>query len=277
MHQRDIPFAVRLANLEAWGIPTRDFKRILSLDPQGSFVATEGHRRVGLATTTHYGNQIAWIGNVVVKKQYRQRHIGQQLVEHAVSYLQKGRVRHIALYSFKENFRFYRKLGFEQGPRFVRLRREHVSGPGLVVSRLLAEPLTLSSVLALDKRAFGANRRRLITVLLDSGFAWYLGYRIGSSASYMLVKTYDDMIEIGPWVSFGLKSSQLDSLLQLAIGKSGRKPIEIACPLTADSTIGIMNKRNFRAINEGRMMLYGERATIGDPKAIVAFGFLDKG
>ena len=129
----------------------------------------------------------------------------------------------------------------------------------------------------MDRKAFGADRRRLITALLNEGHAWYLGYETESSASYVLVKDYDDMNEIGPWVSFGLSSRELDSLLQLVISKSGGKPIEITCPLTSSKILKILKRRRFHAINEGRVMFYKRKTRIGRPSAIVAHGFLDKG
>jgi len=275
MRPADIPFAIRLTSLEGWGIPARDFRRMLGLDARGSCVAIEGSERVGLATTTHYGRRVGWIGNVVVKRGYRQRHIGQQLVDHAVNHLSKVRVKHIALYSFKENLQFYRKLGFVPGNRFLRLRREsQPSNP--ITSESSPKPLPLSSPLAMDRKAFGADRARLITALLCGGYAWCLGYRAGHSASYVVVKNYKDMNEIGPWISFGLSSGELSSQLQLIIGKSGRKPIEITCPLTS-SLPKILKSDRFHAINEGRVMFYERVARIGQPRAIVAYGFLDKG
>ena len=276
MRTTDIPFAVRLTNQEGWSIPARDFRRLLSLDGRGSFVASEGRRRVGLATTTRYDRRIAWIGNVVVNREYRGRHIGQRLVEHAINYLSNARIRHIALYCFKENVPFYTKLGFVRGQRFVRLRRasEPLANPEVASS---AKGLSISSLLALDRRGFGADRGHLITLLLGEGFAWYLGYRVGSSASYVLVKSYDDMNEIGPWISFGLDSRELDSMLHTVISKSGRKPIEVTSPLTNDNGLNIMKKRGFLTINEGRIMFFERSARIGQPRAIIAHGFLDKG
>jgi len=277
MRPTDISFAVRLTNLEGWGIPATDFARILRLDGRGSFVATEGRRRVGLATATHYGRRIGWIGNVVVNRRYRGRHIGQRLVMRAVNYLSEARVKHVVLYCFEENVRFYRKLGFIEGPRFVRLRRESEPRLPSLEFEESFRPLAPSSLFAMDRKAFGADRSRLLAALLSEGFAWYLGYRAGSSASYVLVKNYDDMNEIGPWVSLGLNSRQLDLLLRRVIRRSGRKPIEVTCPLTGSSAVRIMRKRGFHSINRGRVMFFKRIVRVGRPRAIVAYGFLDKG
>ena len=276
MRVEDIPFAIRLTKPEGWGIPAADFHRILNLDPHGSFLATEGHRRIGLTTSTHYGKKIAWIGNVVVDRKYRGRHVGQKLVEHAVNYLSRGRLQHIALYSFEENYRFYRNLGFVQGAGFVRMRREP-ERPSRIFTIETSKPLMLSSLLAMDKKAFGADRRRLISALLSGSSAWYFGYTTPSTESYVVVKRYRDMNEVGPWVSFGLGSRELDLLLQFIISRSGRKPIEIGCPTSNTRVLRVMKKHHFRVINEGRVLFYKRKARLGQPGTIIAQGFLDKG
>jgi len=232
---------------------------------------------VGLTTTAHYGRRVAWIGNVVVKRQYRQRHIGLRLVEHAVNYLTEMRVKHIALYCFKENVAFYRRLGFVAGPGFVRLRREYDRRPSQVEVEASSKTVALSSILALDAKGFGADRHRLFTSLLREGFAWYLTYHSGSGASYLLVKKYHDMNEIGPWIAFGLNSRELDLLLRVVIRKSGRKPIEVTCPNTNDAVLRMMKRQGFHSVNEGRVMYFRQITVLGRPKAIVAHGFLDKG
>jgi len=277
MRKSDIPFAVRVSNEEFWGIPSRDFRRILKLDSHGSFIAWEGNRRVGIATTTSYGRQIAWIGNVVVKKQYRHRHIGQRLVKRAIDHLSELHVRHIALYSFIENFQFYRRLGFVHGPRFLRLRREARHRSSAVAREATLEPRGISRLLRADRKAFGADRGQLLKLMLESGYAWYYDHSAGPAYSYILVKRYEDLYELGPWVSFRLDATQLDSFFQSVLQRASDKPIEVTCPLTHDDASRILRKRKFRLINKGRVMFYRKVARIGEPNAVLAFGFLDKG
>jgi GNAT superfamily N-acetyltransferase len=277
MHSADVSFAVRLSDQENWGIPARDFDRILRLDPRGSFVAMENARRAGLATTTSYGEQIAWIGNVVVEKSRRGKHIGQALVKHAIGYLKKTGVKRIALYSFDENIEFYRKLEFIQGPRFSRLRRERQPLRNEVSESGTRKPMTMPALLATDRKAFGADRARLLVDVLNSGAASYLGYSIRSKRSYLLAKDYEDMLELGPWISFGLRPAELESMLRLALNKAKDKPIEITCPLTNSKALTMLLKSHFQTINGGHVMCYRRFSKIGQPNAIVAFGFLDKG
>jgi ribosomal protein S18 acetylase RimI-like enzyme len=277
MRRSDIPFAVRLTGQERWGIPATDVARILHLNPWGNFIAIEKTQRVGLITTMRYGRQLAWIGNVVVKREFRGRHIGRRLVDRALDYLSEKKVKHIALYCFKENVQFYEKLGFVRGSRFGRWRRERKHRCEHVPERPVAKTLTLSSLLALDRKAFGADRRELVKLILSAGSGWYSSFSSGSSASYILVKSYKDMYELGPWISFGLGQLELESLLQVVLSEAVGRPIEVSCPISDSRASLIMKKYHFQPINDGRVMFHEKVATIGRPESIIAHGFLDKG
>ena len=249
----------------------------MRLDSRGSFIAMENARRVGLTTTTSYGKQIAWIGNVVVEKSRRGKHIGQALVKHAIRYLQKTGVKRIALYSFEDNVAYYRKLGFIQGPRFSRFRRERQPLRRTASQSGVSKAISVRALLAMDRIAFGANRARLLVDMLKSSAASYLGYSIKSKSSYLLAKGYEDMCELGPWISFNLLPADLESMLHLALKKAKSKPVEIACPLTNRKILAMLSKSHFRTIKQGHVMYYGRFSRIGQPNAVVAFGFLDKG
>jgi ribosomal protein S18 acetylase RimI-like enzyme len=119
MHPSDIPFAIRLTDQEKWGITRSALQRLLRLTPRGCFITHDGTSRLGLLTTTTYGRELAWIGNVIVDREHRGKHIGNRMVEHAVSFLRKLGVRHIALYCFSENVRFYENLGFARDKPFL--------------------------------------------------------------------------------------------------------------------------------------------------------------
>ncbi|MGD0690145.1 MAG: GNAT family N-acetyltransferase [Candidatus Bathyarchaeia archaeon] len=266
----DIPYALRLTDQEKWGVTRADLLRILKLDPRGSFIAAKGSRRVGLITTTRYGRKLAWIGNVIVDRNYRGAHIGQSLVQIALEHLQKSNVKHIALYCFDENVRFYRRLGFIRDAPFVRLRGKSTRAASL--AHMAQQTLPLGGVLSLDRRAFGANRSQLIRMTLRSKSGWYLS----SSNSYMLVKESKEMCEIGPWVSSKQPMDQASELLDLAVRVIGEKPIEVSC-LRNHPAYGLFRKHGFRVMSHGYRMYLSRIARIGDHAANFALGFLDKG
>jgi ribosomal protein S18 acetylase RimI-like enzyme len=277
MRSDDIPYALRLTDQEKWGVTRRDLTRILKLDPKGSLVATSGSRRVALITTTRYGRKLAWIGNVIVDRNYRGAHIGQTLVQNAVKYLRKSNVEHVALYCFDENVEFYRRLGFLRDVPFARLRRRPIPFRSASAATVAPQALPLWVVMSVDKKAFGADRSRLIRMVLRTKAAWYLGFSNGPSAnSYLLVKKYKEMYELGPWVCVSPPEAQPSKMLRLVLAKTAGKPIEVSC-LRNHQAFGLFKKYGFRVMSHGYRMYYDRVPRIGRPEANFALGFLDKG
>lgn len=277
MRFEDIPFAIRLTNQEEWGVTHSDLTRILKLNPAGSFIAYEGPRSVGLITSTLYGRKLAWIGNVIVDRKHRGKRIGQSLVQKAVEYLKRSRAEHIALYCFNENVKFYRRLGFISDAPFIRLRRKPKSFRCTPLASAAYQRLPLRSVLASDKEAFGADRSKLIRMVLRTKTAWYLGCSNGPNAcSYLLVKKFNDMFELGPWVCIDPPNDQPREMLSLALARTTGKPVEVSC-FQHHPAFALLGKNGFRTMSHGYRMFFGKIPRIDRREVNYALGFLDKG
>jgi predicted N-acetyltransferase YhbS len=277
MRSQDIPFAIRLSDQEGWGVTREDLTRILQLDPTRSLIAAEGAKRLGLSTTTTYGRKLAWIGNVIVDRRYRGKSIGSSLVQSAVERLQSLGTQHIGLYCFGENVRFYRRLGFVRDVPFVRLQRNPRPFHFTPLAPNPPRTLPLRAVVEADEKAFGADRSRLIRTVLRTKAGWYLGFsNAPSGASYLLVKEYKEMREIGPWICIRPARAQPSEMLHLAIAKTAAKPIEVSC-FRNHQAVGLLRKTGFRVVRHGYRMYFDKIPRIGRPEASYALGFLDKG
>jgi ribosomal protein S18 acetylase RimI-like enzyme len=276
LNKLDLAFAVRLSNQEGWSTPRGDLERILRLDPYGSFIALESDKKLGIATTVSYGKTLGWIGNVIVDKQHRGRNIGRALVLHALHYLQTRGVRCIGLYCFNQNISFYENLGFVVHNKFLRLKRK---GP-VVKGRLHEKPFNrqlLSRIFAIDKKVFGADRSRLIRIALADGWASCLGtVNNQAHASYLFLKDYGSMFDLGPWVSLNSRREET-GILHQAIATTRGKPIEVSCLSKNARALSLFRRNGFRVIGEGVRMYYGRRARIGNDGPQFALGFKDKG
>lgn len=278
MHREDICFALKLSDQEKWGINRGDFQRLLTLAPRGCFLAYSDRRKIGLATTTSYGREAAWIGNVVVEKAYRGKHIGAGLVRHAVGYLQKSGVKRIILYCFDEHVEFYKNLGFEKDARFARLRRKAKTPSYRNTENGSLHTPPTDRILSADLRAFGADRSKLIRLMLRKRIGWYVGVGHGpASTSYLFVKQYEDMCELGPWVCVKPQRGDAKQLFEIVLSKITRQPIEIACLFSHAKELALLQKHEFRITNSGYRMCFGKRRRLGDDRAQYALGFLDKG
>jgi len=275
MRIADIPFAVKLSGQEDWGTPRSDFSRILRINPHGSFVASDAACRVGIITTVTFGRDLAWIGNVIVDRKHRGQHIGQIMVRHAVDYLNGLHVKHIVVYCFRDNVEFYKKLGFVEDVRFVRLRRprkklepfEKVSG----------KRLTMDRILSLDRKAFGADRSMFLRSWIIERAGKYFGFAEGKRSAFLLVKKYQTTCDFGPGVSFGASDDDLRRLLAESISYAWSKPIEVSCLARNRNMLRLLREFSFEVTNVGYRMFWSHSARLGVDRANILLGFLDKG
>lgn len=278
MRGSDIPFAIRLCDQDKWGVTRDDLERILRLDRKGSFVAYDGARTLGLATSTSYGSKLAWIGNVIVDRNYRGKEIGRRLVEHTVSYLKRRRVRHMALYCFEENVKFYKRLGFVQEASFVRLKRKGKTANFRPSAVNFEDTPRLNQLLAIDRLAFGADRSELIRLVIAKKIGFWIARSTGSKIrSCMMVRKYEDMCEFGPWISVNANRDELTETLRRALNDAEGRLVEISSLRKNRQVLTLLRIHGFSVLREGYRMFYGEKPHIGDDRAQCALGFLDKG
>src|ERR1044072_2141876 len=109
--ESDIPAAMELKEAACWNQTEADWRRLLSLEPNGCFGAVKDGRLVGTTTTTIYG-ELAWIGMVLVEPQQRRQGIAAKLMNAAVEYLE-GKVETIKLDATALGQPVYEKFGFE--------------------------------------------------------------------------------------------------------------------------------------------------------------------
>jgi predicted GNAT family acetyltransferase len=250
----------------------------MRLNPQGCFIAYDGNTRLGLTTTTIYGRKLAWIGNVIVDKNHRGKHVGQSLIRHAVSFLRKSKAGHIALYCFKEHEKFYENLGFVKDRPFLRLRRNARKAEYPKNSIDFRRRPSLSRVIAADKEGFGADRSKLIRAVLAEKAGWYLGSSWGiSSTSYLMVKEYPDDCEFGPWICINPLRDDPSEMIARALTMIRSVPVEISCLRENRIALEALKTNGFRKVREGYRMFFGEKARIGNDSLQYALGFLDKG
>ena len=81
-----LPTALQLEEKEEWNQSARDWKRLLTLSPDGCFGAFCGEKLIGTVTVMTYGQHLAWIGMMIVAKENRGRGIGKQLMLVALDY-----------------------------------------------------------------------------------------------------------------------------------------------------------------------------------------------
>jgi len=169
----DLDFCMELVGLAGWNQTPADWRRLMSLEPQGCFLAEWDGSRAGTATAIAYGQQCGWIGMVLVHPDYRRRGIGTALLKHCIEYLQGRAVRSIRLDATDQGRPLYLKLGFHDEYAVCRYEGRasgttppEPAGPGHVdIVPITGE--VWAELCRLDRRAFGADRSGLLRALAD--------------------------------------------------------------------------------------------------------------
>ncbi len=189
----DLQAADELRSAEGWNQTKADWLQLVAYEPQGCFAAWWDQSLVGTVTTTRYGSELAWIGMMLVRHEYRGRGIGSALMRRALEFLQEARVGCIQLDATDDGKPVYQKLGFQEQWSFQRWSRDALPQANLDSKSSHPAPPEFQwhpSLAELDRAAFGANRhdwlQRVATnsviVGSDEGFAMR---RKGSKATYL--------------------------------------------------------------------------------------------
>ena len=167
----DLNFANALREVIGWNQTPNDWRRLLTHEPDGCFVAEWNGSPAGTATTTCYGTELAWIGMVLVHPHYRRRGIGKALLDRCLTFLSGRRVRCIKLDATPLGKPLYEQLGFREEWPLTRWQINLINAPSL--SDVLApEPSVrawrssdAAQVAEFDRTIFGVSRERMLESL----------------------------------------------------------------------------------------------------------------
>lgn len=170
MTETDLDFADHLRGLVGWNQTRADWMRFMAAEPEGCFVAELGGTRVGTATTLRYGDDLSWIGMVLVHPDHRNQGVGRALLHQGIQFLRDSGVRRIRLDATPLGRPIYEALGFRA--EFGLTRWDGVVGASIMEdsARLYGDlrrwqPGDAERVEGLDRPAFGAVRRGLLESL----------------------------------------------------------------------------------------------------------------
>ena len=112
LEKDDLTFADSIRAAAGWNQTIADWRRLLSHEPEGCFLGEWEGAPAGVVTTTRYGNELAWIGMMLVHSEYRRRGIATALMDAAIEYLRSKKVSCIKLDATPDGAKVYKRLGF---------------------------------------------------------------------------------------------------------------------------------------------------------------------
>jgi predicted N-acetyltransferase YhbS len=270
LNESDLPAAMRLKELARWNQTEKDWRRLLRLEPQGCFAACFEERVVATTTTTTYDKTLAWIGMVIVDPAFRRRGIAARLMRTALASLQRAGVATVKLDATPDGRYVYEELGFV-GESLIE-RWEGVAQPP---AQATPEGATLTerawpALLALDRRAFGADRARVLEYLKRDSCAQPLMSSApdGSLRGYVLARHGSAASYLGPLVATDEQTalSLFDGMLAQLIGQ--RVYLDFNRDSVASDTA--LAERGFSKQRELIRMSFGQKNSAGTSEPVVA-------
>lgn len=217
----DVAAVLRLADLAGWNQTAADVARLLALEPDGCFAACAGGQVIGTTTTTTFGSDLAWVGMVLVDTAFRRRGVATALVETALGFLRGSGVRTVQLDATAAGQPVYERLGFRPAgiiERWAGSLNGAADGP--------VEPGDRPAIAAADRIAFGADRGRLTTRLIEDSPCPPLVARGpgGEVVGYALARPGAKAMYVGPIVADTAATAR-SLLLAAAATVPGRPPV----------------------------------------------------
>ena len=242
LFESDIPAAMELKEAAGWNQTEADWRRLLSLEPNGCFGAVKDGRLVGTTTTTIYG-ELAWIGMVLVEPQQRRQGIAAKLMNAVVEYLE-GKVETIKLDATALGQPVYEKFGFEVESEVERWAGTASSTAGESHSAVV-DDAAVRDLLNLDRLAFNADRSQLIEKLIADACVPPVLIRNadGTLSGYALARSGTTKTYIGPVVA--RERQVVETLLDRTLEQLSGRDVYIDINKECVSDASLLSARGF--------------------------------
>jgi len=194
----DLDFALELTTIENWGTTRGELKDLLIFAPNCATLATINDNPVGMIFTVSYDN-FGFIGNLIVKKEFRNQGLGAELMRKAIAHLENSGNSIIMLDGVEAAVGLYQRFGFKVNCKSLRVEGEVIHKPSNRVFQMKNEDF--QDVLRLDRKIFQANREFLLRKL----FTRYkklckIIKKEDKITGFIMAIPKEDHLKIGPWI-----------------------------------------------------------------------------
>jgi GNAT superfamily N-acetyltransferase len=227
MHSEDIAKCLLLSDAEHWNQTDVDWVRLINGPQSHCLVAESENRIIGTATAMNYSNLVAWIGMVLVDKDYRGRGIARLLISSLLDLLKS--CRSIKLDATPVGQPVYEKIGFKNEYLIHRMINSseiilHDTESSLIPESIL--PSDIPEISKLDYSVFGSERTYLLGTLYNenSDNAFCLR-RDGRITAFLLGRKGRNYYQIGPVAAEGAIEAR--SLILSALKRLYGEPIVV--------------------------------------------------
>ena len=276
MQSSDLNFAAESALSVGWTSETRDlFEGFFLHDPDGCFIAEISGNPIGICIATSYG-EYGFVGELIVREAYRGRSIGPRLLDHAIAYLRKKKVRHIYLDGVVAAVPYYQSIGFRKICPSLRFVGKPDSCYHSNVRPM--QQNDLNSVYKLDNKYFDADR----SFFLKHRFSLFPKYcqvyeKDGSILGFIMAIAGKDVVSVGPMIVHESVQRPLDLLENLAL-ETGETCLRIGVLEKNNRAVQVMvSVKSMKKFAPSWRMVLGTSEKLGASEQCFAIGSAAKG
>ena len=263
----DLPLGLGLSRQAGWNQTESDWRRFMSMEPEGCFVAEFNGSSVGTTTTCVFGHQVAWIAMVLVDKEVRGRGIGTGLLKHALDYLKERKAGTVRLDATPAGRPIYEKLGFVPEYELARYEGMVKDLPLTVYDcRLPIEKskienrkskIVFSDLIDFDRRMTGTDRAKMLGRLFEESPE---NLRIAGQSNqlegFVTMRPGANATQVGPCIA---TPSAGPALLSDALNRCAGRPVFVDIPLDNAPAVKIAESSGLRVQRCFTRMCLGER------------------
>jgi GNAT superfamily N-acetyltransferase len=265
--ESDIPAAMKLKEAAGWNQTENDWRSLLTLEPQGCFAATLNDELLGTTTTTTYGEELAWVGMVLVQPEKRRLGIATRLLRTALDYLHQ-KVATVKLDATVAGKPVYERLGFRVESlieRWTGISNSKAVANDIVQSVATLDETTVKDLFVLDRRSFGADRSELLNTLIKrlSFPAALARAEDGSLIGYSLSRSGTRAGYVGPIIS--IDPNQVEALLDRILSHLSGQRVYIDFNTASQADSSLLLDRGFVKERELVRMALGNSSSTTSP------------
>jgi len=240
MTRADIPDGLRLSGAAGWNQRESDWRFLLEGNPGRFVVAVRDGRVIGSGGAVCYGTSLAWVCMILVDPSERGHGIGTRIVSGVLERLSD--MRSVGLDATPFGLGVYTRLGFVETSRLLRMEAPPTSGEEDESPVRPLAPSDFSSVLALDREVFGADRGEVLRAAAARAPA-FVADRDGVIAGYCFGRDGARSRQIGPVVASDLEIAS--SLVVTSLVSDLGQPVVVDVPADRGDWLELLHEFGF--------------------------------
>ena len=265
MHPGDITGSMKLSTAEGWNQTENDWKFLIENPRNTCIVAEYSNAIIGTITAMNYSNKLAWIGMVLVDKEFRGQGVSASLLTAVLKKLSS--FKSVKLDATPAGQNVYKKFGFMD--EFEILRMTNLAIENIYVrnekkiSSKHIELKDLDEIIDFEEYIFGVNRSSLIKYLLSEypQKAWMVK-RNNLITGIALGRTGNKYHHIGP--VFAANIDDAKKLIASAVNELKHQPIVVDVMFDKKDLISWLHENGFTIQRKFVRMYKGKNLFPGD-------------